>query len=199
MSPIIRLAREADAGQIQAIYAPIVRDTFISFETHIPSVEEMRERISHKLEQYPWLVVEHDGRLLGYAYAGRWRERAAYNWTVEVSVYVHPGAQRMRVGRAVYSALFDVLWLQGFVQATAGIALPNEASIRLHELMGFKGVGVFHHVGYKMGQWHDVNWMELQLRPPPPAEPAPPLALGQVMELPEWDAALLAGTRMIRV
>ena len=198
MSPIIRLASDADAGQIQAIYAPIVRDTFISFETDIPSVDEMRSRILHKLEDYPWLVAEHDGSVLGYAYAGRWRERTAYNWTVEVSVYVHPGAQRLRVGRAVYSALFDVLYLQGFVQATAGIALPNEASIRLHESLGFKAVGVFHRVGYKMGQWHDVNWMELQLRPPT-AEPPHPRALHQVVTTPEWEAALAAGARLMRV
>ena len=199
MPPIIRLATAADAGHILAIYGPIVRDTFISFETQIPTVEEMRERILHKLEDYPWLVVEYDGKLLGYAYGGRWRERAAYGWTVEVSVYVHPSAQRMRVGRAVYSALFDVLYVQGFVRAVAGIALPNEASVRLHESLGFKTVGVFHHVGYKMSQWHDVHWMELQLRPTPAADLAPPMALEQVIQTAEWEAALVAGARLIRM
>jgi L-amino acid N-acyltransferase YncA len=198
MTPILRLATEADAESIQAIYAPIVRDTFISFETDIPSVQEMRERIRHKLEHYPWLVLEHAGNLLGYAYAGRWRERAAYDWSVEVTVYVHPDAQRGGVGRALYTSLFEVLRLQGFCLAIAVIALPNDASLRLHDSLGFKAGGLFHHAGYKLGQWHDMNWLELQLQPPP-ANPVRPRAVHTLVHTPEWAVALAAGVRWLRL
>ncbi|MEZ4671264.1 MAG: arsinothricin resistance N-acetyltransferase ArsN1 family B [Anaerolineae bacterium] len=198
MSPTIRLASEADAGQIQTIYAPIVGDTPFSFEMQIPTVDEMRERIHHKLEQYPWLVAEHNGSLLGYAYGGRWRDRAAYEWTVEVSVYVHPSAQRQRVGRAVYTALFDVLYLQGFVTAVAGITLPNAASVGLHEGVGFQSVGVYRNVGYKFDTWHDVGWWQLALRPTP-LQPERPRNLHSIVGTKEWDAALASGARLIRV
>ena len=167
MSASIRLATEADAPRILDIYAPIVEETAISFEYEVPSEDEMRQRIRSKLEHHVWLVMEHDDLLMGYAYAGRWRDRAAYDWTVETTVYVNAAAQRSGVGRSLYGKLFQVLRLQGYVQAVAGATLPNDASVGLHLAVGFTSTGVTHHAGYKFGQWHDVGFFEMTLQPPP--------------------------------
>jgi phosphinothricin acetyltransferase len=163
MPPVIRLADVADAGPVQAIYALIVRDTAISFELEVPDVPEMQRRITSTLEQMPWLVCENDGGLLGYAYAGPHRIRAAYQWSVDVSVYVHADARQMGVGRALYRSLFGLLTLQGFTNAFAGITLPNPASVGLHESSGFKPIGAYRDVGHKLGRWHDVVWWQLPL------------------------------------
>lgn len=146
MHPVIRLATVDDAPQIQSIYAPIVVETAISFELEPPSVEEMRRRIETTLLAYPWLVCEWDG-VIGYAYAGVFRSRPAYQWTVEVSAYVHAAHRGKGVARALYTSLFECLRVQGFRTALAGIVLPNSASVALHEGLGFRSVGVFHHVG----------------------------------------------------
>jgi L-amino acid N-acyltransferase YncA len=186
---MIRLAREADAAQMLAIYAPVVRETAISFELEPPTEDEFRQRIRNVLEYAPWLVCEDNGDILGYAYASRFRPRAAYQWTVEVTVYVHPDRHRRGVGRALYMALLECLRLQGYCTAVAVIALPNPASVALHESLGFAHIGVFHAVGYKHGQWHDVGWWELALRERDPS-PAPPLRLHDVLDTPEWQEAL---------
>jgi len=169
---MIRLATPYDASGCQAIYAPIVRDETTSYEYEPPTVEEMRRRIETALPQYPWLVDERDEGIAGYAYATSFRSRAGYRWTAEVSVYVHPAHRRGGVGRGLYLQLLDRLRAQGFRTALAGISLPNPASIRFHEEFGFVPVGVFHGVGYKMGQWLDSGWWELSLQdlpsPPPP-------------------------------
>src|SRR5690606_40040690 len=133
MAPVIRLATEQDAAQIQAIYASIVRETAISFEFDPPTVEEMRQRIRKTFERLPWLVYEDRGAILGYVYASPHRERAAYQWSVDVSVYVRADARRSGVGRALYTSLFRLLALQGYYNAYAGISLPNPASVSLHE------------------------------------------------------------------
>jgi phosphinothricin acetyltransferase len=163
--PIIRLATEHDAKQIHAIYAPIVRDTIISFELEIPAVDEMKQRICATLEQYPWLVCDNDSEVMGYAYASAHRSRKAYQWSVDVSAYTHEIYRRQGVGRALYTALFEILRHQGYFNAYAGIALPNAGSIGLHEAMGFQPVGVYKSVGYKFGGWHDVSWHQLTLQP----------------------------------
>jgi phosphinothricin acetyltransferase len=198
MTPLIRLATESDAEAILAIYAPIVRETPISFEYDVPSIEEMGQRIHDKLAHgYPWLVAEQSGRIMGYAYGGRWRERAAYQWTVEVTVYVNPAFQRMGVGRALYTALFGVLRLQGFITVVAGITLPNEGSVRLHEAVGFKPVGVYQRVGYKFDLWHDVGWWGCGLQSPP-ATPQSPLDYKPLVGSPGWEAALATGVALLR-
>src|SRR3954463_10895304 len=143
----LRLARADDAVQIVAICAPIVRDPAISFEVDPPPVEEMRERIAGTLAMYPWLVVGEDGRILGYAYASAHRERKAYQWSVDVSCYVHEGARKRGVGKRLYLALLEILRRQGFHGAFAGIALPNAASVALHESVGFKRIGIYREVG----------------------------------------------------
>ena len=194
----IRLATERDAEQIAAIYAPNVIGTVISFEFEPPTAEEMRRRIGLTLKRYPWLVCErHDGRLLGYAYAGAHGSRAAYQWSVDVSVYVHEEARRMGVGRALYASLFAALALQGFYNAYAGATLPNPASVGLHESVGFRPVGVYRGVGYKLGAWHDVVWWHLPLRERV-ADPDPPAELPSVVGSEEWDAALASGLSFLR-
>ena len=172
MHDVIRLAIVDDAPQIHAIYAPIVAETAVSFELEPPSVEEMSQRIETTLFTLPWIVCEQGG-IIGYAYAGVFRSRPAYQWTVEVSVYVHADHRGKGVARALYISLFECLRVQGYRTALAGIALPNSASVALHEGLGFRSVGVFHHVGYKLGAWHDVGWWELLLQrlPDPPPRP----------------------------
>ena len=160
----IRFATPKDAGQIRDIYAPFCVGTPVTFETEPPSVAEMRQRINKTLKFLPWLVCEQEGRILGYAYASRHRERAGYRWSVDVSVYVREGASRKGLGRALYSSLFAILRLQGFSNILAGISLPNPASVALHESMGMRPVGIYRGIGFKCGQWHDVGWWQLALR-----------------------------------
>ncbi len=169
----IRIATPDDAEAIQRIYAPVVRDTIISFELQPPTLDEMRGRIASTLERLPWLVNEDaQGQVNGYAYASKHRERAAYQWSVDVSAYVREDARGQGVGRRLYLKLFEHLALLGYFQAFAGIAQPNAASVALHESVGFKPLGAYRNVGFKLGAWHDVAWWQLALR-----EPAPPQAL----------------------
>jgi phosphinothricin acetyltransferase len=188
-SPIVRPAEERDAPALAAIYAPAVLERATSFELVAPSPAEMASRIALGAALFPWLVAEQDGIILGSAYAGRHKERAAYAWSVDVSVYVHRDAQRQGIGRGLYGALFRVLELQGFRRAFAGATLPNPASVGLHESMGFKPIGVYEDVGFKFGQWHDVAWFGRTLAPLV-SDPAPPLTMDEVRALPGWPAAL---------
>jgi len=170
----IQVATPQDAQQIAAIYAPIVTGTAISFELEPPSVDEMRQRIVATLERLPWLVSLDDaGAVNGYAHAGRHRERAAYQWSVDVTAYVREDARGRGVGRQLYTALLDELVNLGYFQAFAGIALPNAASVALHEAMGFQPLGVYRQVGFKLGEWRDVGWWQKPLREP--ATPTTPL------------------------
>ncbi len=194
---VIRLATERDTEQIAIIYAPNVTDTIISFELETPSADEMSRRIEVTLECYPWLVCERQGRVLGYAYAGAHGSRAAYQWSVNVSVYVHEDARRMGVGRALYASLVAGLDLQGFYNAYAGATLPNPASVGLHEAVGFRPVGVYRGVGYKLGAWHDVLWWHLPIRERV-ADPDPPADLPSVLGSEEWNAALTKGLPLLR-
>jgi L-amino acid N-acyltransferase YncA len=172
----LRLATAGDAAAIAAIYAPIVRDTIISFEVEPPTIEEMRGRIERVLEFFPWLVCEREGRIAGYAYAGKHGERFGYRWSVDVSCYVHPDARRLGIGSALYLALLRILRKQGFHGAFAGITLPNEASVRLHESVGFERIATYREVGYKLGAWHDTGWWQCRLGEPA-ANPQAPRAL----------------------
>ena len=160
----IRLATLEDAAQIQAIYAPSVLHTPASFEVEPPSVEEMRRRITATLNTCPWLVCEHNGAVIGYAYASAHRNRAAYQWSIDTAIYTDARFHRSGMGRALYGSLFALLRLQGFYNAYAGITLPNSASVGLHEAMGFQFVGIYEKVGYKDGVWHDTGWWQLKLQ-----------------------------------
>lgn len=156
----IRNATVADAPAIQAIYAPIVLNTAISFEEAPPEVEEMAQRMATISETYPYLVAERDGTAAGYAYGSVHRARPAYRRSVEVTVYVAEAERGRGVGRALYGALLPMLAEGGFHMAFAGIALPNPASIALHEAAGFERIGVFREIGFKFGRWHDVGWWQ---------------------------------------
>lgn len=177
LPPGIRTARADDAPEIQAIYAPYVRDTAISFELEPPSVEEMARRIEATLSTFPWLVHVDDGRIAGYAYASRHKERHAYRWSVDVSAYVHRDCHRRGIGGSLYRALLRIVREQGFFNAYGGITLPNAASVALHESLGFRPFCVYRGVGFKGGRWHDVGWWHLRLAPLPP-DPAPPIEMG---------------------
>lgn len=175
----IRLATPADAEDIQAIYAPIVANTSISFELEPPTIDEMRERITKTMAQLPWLVsVDDAGRVQGYVYASKHRERAAYQWSVDVTAYVREDARGKGLGKALYAELRRQLVELGYFQAFAGIALPNEASVALHESVGFKPIGVYRNVGHKHGTWRDVGWWQLELQAPTTPEPPRSLSSG---------------------
>ena len=172
---MIRTARDEDAAAIHAIYAPSVSAGVATFETELPGVETMRERLRARLQHYPWLVWEDAGEVLAYAYAGRFRERAAYDWIAETSIYVRRDAQRRGIARRLYGVLLDVMRLQGITQAVGVITLPGTASVAMHEAMGFTSAGVWRQCGYKLGQWWDVGvWQkELQVAASPPRAVTP--------------------------
>jgi L-amino acid N-acyltransferase YncA len=160
----IRYVTPGDAEAIAAIYAPYILETPISFETAPPDGAAMRKRIEHHTETHPWLVYVLDGRVAGYAYAGRHHERAAYDWSCEVSVYVDRALHRRGIGRALYTALLGSLRKLGYYPAIAGVTEPNEASTGLHEAMGFRRAGVNRNVGFKDGRWWDVACLEVSLQ-----------------------------------
>lgn len=172
---MIRTARDEDAAAIHAIYAPSIISGVATFETELPGVDAMRERLRARLQHYPWLVWEDAGEVLAYAYAGRFRERAAYDWIAETSIYVRADAQRRGIARKLYGALLDVMRLQGITQAVGVITLPGTVSVTMHEAMGFTPAGVWRQCGYKLGQWWDVGvWQkELQAATNPPAAVIP--------------------------
>ena len=172
----IRIAQADDAAAVQAIYAPVVQNTPISFEVEPPGIDEMRQRIERTLTQFPWLVgLDDEGRVNGYVYASKHRDRLAYQWSVDVTAYVREDARGQRVGQRLYRALLPRLAALGYCQAFAGITQPNDASVALHESMGFTPVGLFHNAGFKLGRWHDVGWWECSLAIPMD-DPAPPRA-----------------------
>lgn len=174
----VRIAEISDAAAIQAIYAPMVERTAISFELESPSVEEMAKRIKSTLPTYPYLVAERDGQVIGYAYASQHRAREAYRWSVDVTVYIAPNAHRSGVGRALYDVLLPTLKRQGFHAAYAGIALPNDGSVGLHEALGFAHIGTYPEVGFKHGVWHDVGYWRIALDVASP--PKPPVPFNEI-------------------
>ncbi|MBA2308425.1 MAG: N-acetyltransferase [Pseudonocardiales bacterium] len=169
---IVRTAGPADATGIAAVYAPVVEQTVISFEETAPDADELARRMLAR-PRLPWLVGELRGRVVGFAYASQHRQRAAYRWSADCSIYLDAGARGKGLGRALYERLFAEVRELGYVSLFAGVALPNEASVGLHEALGFTPVGVYRQVGHKQGAWIDVGWWQLSLceAPPQPAEP----------------------------
>jgi L-amino acid N-acyltransferase YncA len=184
---VIRHADPArDGSACAAVYAPYVLDSAVSFEEQAPDAAEMAERIGRVADRYPWLIAEQDGTACGYAYATEHRPRAAYRWAAEVTVYIAAQHQRRGIGRVLYDTLFELLVRQRIQVAVAGITLPNDASVGLHEACGFKPVGVYPRIGWKAGAWWDVGWWELELTAPeagPPPEPGPPATLEEPIRL----------------
>ena len=161
----IRTATPEDALALLEIYAPYVRDTAVTFEYQVPTLEEFADRIRNTLKKYPYLVAGEGGKLLGYAYASAFKVRAAYGWSVETSVYVRQGEHGRGVGRALYEALEKCLRRQQVSNLCACITFPNPTSIAFHERLGYREVAHFHSSGFKLGEWHDIVWMEKELCP----------------------------------
>jgi phosphinothricin acetyltransferase len=157
---LIRSATADDATACAAIYAPYVTGSASTFETEPPTASELADRI---VSAIAWFVCEDDGAVIGYAYASRFHPRAAYRWACEVSVYLEPASRGKGVGRALYDVLLPHLAERGYRAAIGGITLPNPASERLHEALGFEPVGTYRRIGYKLGAWHDVHWTQKTL------------------------------------
>ena len=170
---------ERDAAACAAIYAPYVTDSVISLEEDAPSEHEFARRIEQTTRTHPWIVAQDESEVIGYAYATRHRERGSYRWATDVTVYIANRHHRRGVGRALYETLFELLVAQGFRIACAGVTLPNEASVGLHESLGFRPVGVYRDIGFKHGAWWDVGWWQLSLGDPEaaPSELGPPVRL----------------------
>ena len=183
---MIRIAQETDAEALLTLYAPYVEKTAITFEYDVPTPEEFRGRIRHTLDRYPYLVAEEDGEIVGYAYAGAFKARSAYDWAVETSIYVAEGAKRQGYGRMLYETLEKLLALQHIINVNACIAYPETEdayltrdSVAFHTRMGYRLVGQFHKCGYKFGRWYDMVWMEKCLSAHPD-KPLPALPFGAV-------------------
>jgi phosphinothricin acetyltransferase len=172
---------ERDAAACAAIYAPYVADSPTSFEDAPPTPAEFRARIAETSRTHPWIVLQGDDQVIGYAYASPHHPRAAYRWAASVAVYIDAGHHRRGAGRALYDALLDLLRRQRLWVAVAGITLPNDASVGLHRAVGFEQVGVYRDIGWKAGAWRDVSWWQLRLRSPHadgrPPEPLVPQRL----------------------
>ena len=167
-APSIRPAGPGDAAGVLAIYAPIVRESAISFEDEPPSEQQVADRIA---ASHLWLVAEEGGEIVGYAYAGRFHPRSAYRWSAEISVYLAERARGRGLGKRLVGELLDRLREMGFVNAFAGTTLPNKGSVGLFESFGFEKIAHQHQVGFKLGAWHDVGWWQLRIQPasvPPP-------------------------------
>ena len=163
----IRVATLEDAKTLVEIYTPYVEKTVITFEYEVPSVEEFKGRMAHVLEKYPYLVAERDGEIVGYAYAGEFKSRAAYDWAVETTVYVREDQKNSGVGKALYMALEQILAEQNILNLNACIGYPEvedeyltKNSVQFHEHMGYRFVGEFYKCGYKFGRWYNMVWME---------------------------------------
>ncbi len=186
---IVRLAEEKDHQAILAIYRPFITETAITFEYDVPGRPEFSNKIQSTLEGFPWLVCELGNEVVGYAYASKHRDRAAYQWSTESSVYVRPGLHKKGIGRALYAVLFEILGMQGFVNVYAGITLPNAKSEKFHEAIGFRIVGVYPGIGYKLGSWYSVKWMELALSGRQ-TEPAVPIPFSELRNTEKCSSAL---------
>lgn len=186
----VRPARTEDAAAIAAIYAPYVQGGTVSFETDAPDARAMAKRMAASGGLYPWIVAtpgkgdgaEDDAGVLAYAYATQFRDRPAYRWTVETSLYVAGGVQGQGIGRLLYEALIDTLRAQGFTQAIAVVSLPNDQSIKTHEAVGFRRAGVYREIGFKLGRWIDVGFWQCALGDAraAPADPKPFSEVGVV-------------------
>lgn len=194
---VIRLASENDAAQLVEIYAPSVAASATSFEEVVPTAAEMAARVAKTLVRTPYLVCEQGGQVDGFAYGSQHRERPAYRFSVDVTVYVRESARRRGVARAIYTSLLNLLEYQNYYAAHAGITLPNVASVALHEALGFRSVGVYPGVGCKLNAWRDVGWWQRELRERAgvPAEPRP---LPEVPRDDEWNERLNSGLSWLR-
>ena len=194
---IIRSAEQRDAESILDIYTPYITDTPVSFETEIPSIEVFRQRILDYQEKLPWLVCEINDVMAGYTYATDHRQRSAYDCSKELSVYIHQDFKHRGIATGLYTALIEILIHQGVTNVLAGIALPNPESVGFHERFGFKLVGIYHNVGFKLGQFHDVGWWELSIGSnyKSPVEIKP---IHELIDTAIWNKAIEMGVSTIK-
>ncbi|HKL80058.1 MAG TPA: GNAT family N-acetyltransferase [Mobilitalea sp.] len=197
ISKKIRLAEENDSVSLLNIYSEFIRNTAVTFETAVPTVLEFSKRIRDVLESSPWLVCEINGENIGYAYASKHRERSAYQWSVDVTVYINPQYHRRHIATALYIALIELLKIQGYYSAYAGISLPNLNSEGFHESFGFKPVGVFHNVGFKFGEWRDVKWFELTISEYS-KNPAKPKTINEIKDAEEFENIIKKAIQIIK-
>ena len=178
---MIRIATSADSESILDIYAPYIRDTSLTFETEVPTYDDFAVRIQTYLDNWTWLVCELDGKIAGYAYASRYRERTAYQWSVECSVYIHDDYLRSGIASELYTALFAFLKYQGYNNVYAVINLPNDRSVAFHEKLGFTYFATYENVGYKLGKWKNVGWWQKKINEYV-NEPSPPLKFSSLTD-----------------
>jgi len=193
----IRLATKDDSSPLLDIYAPYIASTTITFEYKIPTKKEFRERIAHIQKQYPWLVCEINNRIVGYAYASRFREREAYKWSVSLSIYINQNYHRKGIGKALYYALLELLKLQGYYNAYVAITQPNIKSGNFHEVFGFKEAGVYHKAGHKFGSWHDVKLYELKIKEHIQS-PVEPKSINELSSSDEFKAIIEKAEQMVK-
>lgn len=193
----IRLLESSDNEACREIYRPYIEESIISFEYEVPSLSEFSNRIAAICSSYPWLVCTYNGQVIGYAYASKHRDRTAYQWAAEVTVYIDSAHHRKGIARVLYQALFQLLRLQGYYTVYAGISLPNEKSVGFHRSMGFDTVGIYKNVGYKFGAWHNTVWMQLTLSElhPNPSEPKP---LDAIKPLPSFTDIFTAANQELQ-
>jgi phosphinothricin acetyltransferase len=194
----IRFAIESDSASILQIYAPYITDSVITFEYEVPTITKLNEKMANIQKKYPWLVCEINGNIVGYAYASCFREREAYKWSVDFSVYINPQYHRKNIGKALYFALFELLKLQGCYNAYAGVTLPNIKSEGLHESFGFKAIGIYENVGYKFGSWHDVKWYGLKINEHDQA-PVKPKSINEISNTNESKTIIEKAEQMIKI
>ncbi len=180
----IRLAKPSDAASILDIYIPYIINSAVTFETEVPSTENFAQRIIIYQQNWPWLVYETDGVIAGYAYATKHRERAAYQWCAESSVYINNDYQQKGIAKALYKTLFSILQYQGCRNVYAGITLPNDKSVSFHKGFGFTWLADSTNIGYKLNKWNTVSWWQLQLNDYSDDPVAP-------IKFPDVDAAFL--------
>jgi L-amino acid N-acyltransferase YncA len=198
MNKKVRLATEADSASILEIYTPFISDTVITFEYKVPTVTEFGKRITDIQKKYPYIICEVNGSVVGYAYASQFNERAAYDWSVDFSIYIKPQYHRKNIGKALYFTLFELLKLQGYYNAYAGVTLPNIKSESLHQSFGFKPIGVYQNVGYKFGDWHDVKWFQLKIQDYSKS-PTTPKIIDEINNTPEFNTIIQKAEKMITV
>jgi phosphinothricin acetyltransferase len=175
----IRLATRIDCIEILKIYQYYVLNTAITFEYDVPSLEEIENRMKSIQSKYPYLVAEENNQLVGYAYANDFRHKSAYQWSPESTIYIHKDFHRNGIGKALYIKLFEALKKQGFYNVFGGVSLPNEASVKLHQRLGFKEIGVYENIGYKFGKWHSTKWFQLVLNKHE-TNPSPPKNISEI-------------------
>lgn len=160
----IRFIKENDAPEILSIYRPYIEETTITFECITPSLSDFEKRIKKISAFYPYLVCEIDNKVIGYAYAGKIRERDAYMWDAELSIYLDKQFQNLGIGKILYKTLIEILKLQNVYNVYGVITLPNDGSVKLHKKLGFNTIGIFHNTGYKFDSWRDVIWLEKNIK-----------------------------------